>query len=168
MLFVMNDYELIYLIRHENDDHALSFMFQKYHKFIWKQIHLLQLESKEMDDFHQEGVLMLFKAIQKFDPDKNKSFTRYFELILKRQFYHMKRSLPKYTLFDHTDFVKTPCYLEEEPVTLELSSEMEIRIYEDYVIRQRSVSDIHRSTGYSKKQIYNTIYRIREKYKMMV
>jgi RNA polymerase sporulation-specific sigma factor len=168
MLYVMNDYELIYLIRHETDDLALTFMFKKYHKFIWKHVHLLHLESKEIDDFHQEGVLMLFKAIQTFDPERNKSFTRYFELIMRRQFYHMKQSLPQYMLFDHTDFVKTPCYIEEEPVVLELSSDMENKVYHDYFISRKTVSDIHAETGYSKKQIYNTVYRIKEKYKIMI
>ncbi len=168
MLYVMNDYELIYLIRHETDDLALTFMFKKYHKFIWKHVHLLHLESKEIDDFHQEGVLMLFKAIQTFDPERNKSFTRYFELIMRRQFYHMKQSLPHYMLFDHTDFVKTPCYIEEEPLVLELSSDMESKVYHDYFISRKTVSTIHTETGYSKKQIYNTVYRIKEKYKIMI
>jgi RNA polymerase sporulation-specific sigma factor len=168
MLYVMNDYELIYLIRHENDDLALTFMFKKYHKFIWKHVHLLNLDSKELDDFHQEGILMLFKAINTFEPAHNKSFTRYFELILKRQFYHMKRSLPHHLLFDHTDFIKTPCYIEEEPVVLDLSSEMENQIYQDYFIHRKTVSEIHKDLGYSKKQIYNTVYRIKEKYKIMI
>jgi RNA polymerase sporulation-specific sigma factor len=168
MLYVMNDYELIYLIRHEQDDLALTFMFKKYHKFIWKHVHLLHLESKEIDDFHQEGILMLFKAIQTFDPERNKSFTRYFELIMRRQFYHMKQRLPQYMLFDHTDFVKTPCYIEEEPCMLELSSDMENQVYHDYFLSRKTVSKIHIETGYSKKQIYNTVYRIKEKYKIMI
>ena len=164
----MNDYELIYLIQSEHDDHAMTFMFQKYHKFIWKQVHLLNVDSKEHDDLHQEGVLMLHKAIQTFDETKNKSFTRYFELILKRQLYRMKSSIPNYYLYDNTDFCKGVSYIEEEPFELELSSELENKVHELYFLKRRSVSEIKRVTGYSKKQIYNTVFRVKEKYKNML
>ena len=49
MRYLMNDYELIYLIQNERDDIAMSFMFKKYHKFIWKQVHLLNVDPKEHD-----------------------------------------------------------------------------------------------------------------------
>jgi RNA polymerase sporulation-specific sigma factor len=51
----MNDYELIDLIRYENDHVALDFMFYKYQKLIWKNVHLLNIPSKDYDDFFQEG-----------------------------------------------------------------------------------------------------------------
>lgn len=168
MMFVMNDYELIYLIQHEHDDHALNFMFKKYHKFIWKQVHLLHVEPKEQDDFHQEGQIMLFKALKTFNEAKNKSFMRYFELILKRHFYQMKRKIPDYTLYEHTDFCKGVTYLEEEPLSIDLKSDLEKDIYEAYFMHRMTIEDIHKETSYSKKQIYNTIYRIKEKYKIMI
>jgi RNA polymerase sporulation-specific sigma factor len=168
MLRVMNDYELIYLIQSEHDELALNFMFEKYHKFIWKQVHLLSIESKERDDFHQEGILMLHKAIKTFKPEKNKCFMRYFELILKRHFYQLKRSIPDYFLYEHTDFCKGVSYIEEEPLTLDLKSELEQIVYESYFKNRTSVLEISKRTQYTKKQIYNSIYRIREKYKIVI
>ncbi|MDO9629621.1 MAG: sigma factor [Acholeplasmataceae bacterium] len=168
MHLVMNDYELIYLIHAEHDELALDFMFQKYHKFIWKQVHLMELEPKEHDDFHQEGNLMLNKAIKTFNTDKNKTFTRYFELILKRHFYQLKRSLPTYFLFENTDFCKERCYIEEEPVYLSLNSNLEQIVYERYFMNRETIIDIESSTNFSRKQIYNTIFRIKEKYKIMI
>lgn len=164
----MNDYELIYLIQHEQDEVALNFLFKKYHKFIWKYVHLLDVESKEHDDFHQEGVLILHKAIQTFNESRNKSFTRYFELILRRHLYHIKNKLPNYYLFEHTDFIKEVSYIEEEVEYLPLNSELEQIVFEQYFLCSQSVSTICRKTNYSKKQIYNTIFRIKEKYKIMI
>jgi RNA polymerase sporulation-specific sigma factor len=164
----MNDYELIYLIHAEHDEIALSFMFSKYHKFIWKHIHLLNVATKEHDDLHQEGALMLFKAINTFNENKNKSFTRYFELILKRQLYHLIRKIPKYQLYEDTSFCTGVSYIEEEAIELDLISNLEQKIYQHYFIEGISINEIMKQTSYSKRQIYNSIYRIKEKYKIMV
>ncbi|MCF7931045.1 MAG: sigma-70 family RNA polymerase sigma factor [Acholeplasmataceae bacterium] len=168
MRYVMNDYELVYLIQNEQDDIAMAFMFKKYHKFIWKQVHLLNVDPKEHDDLHQEGVLMLHKALQTFDETKNKSFTRYFELILRRQLYKAKNNIPNYYLYEHTDFCKGVTYLEEEPIEIICNSLLEQQIHQLYFLERRSVAEIIRQTEYSKKQIYNTIFRIKEKYKNML
>ncbi len=168
MYLVMNDYELIYLIRTEQDEIALSFMFKKYHKFIWKHIHLLNIQEKEHDDFHQEGLLMLHKAILTFDENRGKSFTKYFELILKRQFYQCIHKIPKYLLFDHTNFCTAVTYIEEEPIEMTFTSELEQKIYTCYFVQGMSVQQIFDTYAYTKKQIYNSIFRIKEKYKMMV
>ncbi len=164
----MNDYELVYLIQNEQDDIAMEFMFKKYHKFIWKQVHLLDVDPKELDDLHQEGVLMLHRALQTFDESKNKSFTRYFELILRRQLYRIKNSIPNYYLYEHTDFCKGVSYIEEDPIEIAFSSTLEQQIHQFYFLERKSVSEIIRLTEYSKKQIYNTVFRIKEKYKNML
>ncbi len=164
----MNDYELVYLIQNEQDDIAMEFMFKKYHKFIWKQVHLLNVDSKELDDLHQEGVLMLHRALKTFDESKNKSFTRYFELILKRQLYRVKNNIPNYYLYEHTNFCKGASYLEEEPIEISFSSVLEQQIHSLYFLQSRSVAEIIRQTGYTKKQVYNTVFRIKEKYKNML
>ncbi|MBU1094508.1 MAG: sigma-70 family RNA polymerase sigma factor [Firmicutes bacterium] len=146
----------------------MEFMFKKYHKFIWKHVHLLNVDDKELDDLHQEGVLMLHKALKTFDDSKNKSFTRYFEMILRRQLYRVKNNIPNYHLYEHTDFCKGATYIEEEPDVISFSSVLEQEIHLLYFLQSRSVSEILRLTGYSKKQIYNTIFRIKEKYKNML
>jgi len=168
MRFVMNDYELIYLIQEEQDELALEFMFLKYHRFIWKHVYLLNISTKEADDFHQEGMLMLYKAVKTFNAKKNKTFTRYFELILKRHFYQLKRALPSYYLYENTDFCKGTCYIEEEPVLMDLKSELEQIVYAHYFQNRQSIHEIALISNYTKKQIYNSIYRIKEKYKIVI
>ena len=164
----MNDYELIYLIQSERDDIAFAFMHKKYQAFIWKLIHLLHIPSKEHDDLFQEGLLMLHKAVYVFNEQKNKSFTRYFELILRRHFYKMIYKFPNYILFEHTDFCKGFTMIEEEPVKVELHSSLEQVVFHNYFEQRMTIDQIMTHTGYTKKQIYNTIFRIKEKYKMMV
>ncbi len=168
MIYVMNDYELIYLIQTDKCEHALHFMYQKYQKFIWKQVHSLHLEEKEYDDFHQEGLLMLFKAVKTFDERYRKSFTKYFELILRRHFYALIRDLPRYQLYETTDFVKQYVLMEEEVEFINFDSEIEKEVHERYFILQQPVKLIADETKYHKKQIYNAIYRIKEKYKIML
>jgi len=168
MIYVMNDYELIYLIQTDGCEHALAFMYQKYQRFIWKQVHALHLEQKEHDDFHQEGLLILFKAIQSFNEKYNKCFTRYFELILKRHFYGLIRGLPDYQLYETTDFIKDTVLFEEETLYLSFDSELESDVHDRYFVRRQSVASIAKETGYQTKQIYNAIYRIKSKYKIVL
>ena len=168
MIYVMNDYELIYLIKCNACDHALNFMYQKYQRFIWKHIHYLNLEQKEHDDFHQEGLLTLHKAIQTFDESYRKSFTKYFELILRRHFYGLMRYLPDYTLFETTDFVKEFTLFEEDVEYMSFESSLEKDIHDNYFINRKSIKAIATETGLTPKQIYNAIYRIKEKYKIMI
>lgn len=168
MRYVMNDYELVYLIRTEHDEASLNFMFKKYHRFIWKQVHLLNVANKEHDDMHQEGVLTLYRAIQTFNESKNKSFMRYFELILKRHLYKSKKQIPDHYLYEHTDFCPGVTFIEEEQSHPDLSSELEIAVYESYFLNRKPVAQIRRETKYSRKKIYNAIFRIKEKYKSMI
>ncbi len=164
----MNDYELVYLIQHESDEVALEYMFKKYHKLIWKHVHIMNLSHTEHDDFYQEGLLILNKAIVSFNPDRNKSFTRYFELILKRHLNLIRSRLPRYTLWEDASFVKGASYIEEEAIELVLSSTMEKEIYEAFFINRMKIKDIKAQYPYGIKQIYNTIYRIKEKYKIVI
>jgi RNA polymerase sporulation-specific sigma factor len=164
----MNDYELVYLIHSEHDDISIQYMYEKYKRFIWKHIHLLNISQREHDDFHQEGLCMLQKAVETFNPSKNKTFTRYFELILKRHFYQLKRKIPDYELYEHTNFCKDLTYIEEPMDLPSFQSHLEQLIFDAYFLEEKSVKQISTDYGYHPKQIYNTIFRIREKYKIML
>mgnify|MGYP000909807808 FL=1 len=84
-MYQYNDFELLYLIR-ENCDIALDIMFQKYIPLINARIKTFHIKKRNRDDFFQEGLICLHKAISTFREDKNKTFTRYFDLILQRRF----------------------------------------------------------------------------------
>ena len=165
----MNDYELVYLIRFEQCHVALDFLYMKYSRFIWKQIHVLHVNCYEQDDFHQEGLLMLHKAVTTFNEAKNKTFMRYFELILKRHFYYLLRRLPRYVLQDETMFVQSVSYIDETiEAFLMMCSDVEKDVYQAYFVEHCPIISIAQTMMLSKKQVYNAIYRIKEKYKNML
>jgi RNA polymerase sporulation-specific sigma factor len=164
--YVMNDYELIYLIQCHHDHIAFDYLYKKYERFIWKNVHLLHLDHNELDDFFQEGILMLLKATQTFDESKNKTFTRYFELILKRQFYHLCNKLPTYELNEDACLYESG--KEEETIelpTMTFSSKLEQDVYDMHFIKAQKIKVIAVHLGVNQKAIYNAIYRIKEKYK---
>lgn len=164
----MNDYELIYLIHSEHDDLAMEYIYGKYKRFIWKHVHLLNISQREHDDFHQEGLCMLQKAVETFNPNRNKTFTRYFELILKRHFYQLKKKIPDYELYDEPNFCQGAVYIEEPMDYPVFASDLEHTVFHAYFLEERSIKEIAKEHGFNHKQIYNTIFRIREKYKIML
>ncbi|MCK9236158.1 MAG: sigma-70 family RNA polymerase sigma factor [Acholeplasmataceae bacterium] len=167
---VMNDYELVYLIRTQVDTVAFDYLVHKYQKLIWKHIHLLHLCPTEHDDFYQEGILMLQKAVHTFDERKNKTFTRYFELIMRRQFYQLIDRLPKYHLFEDTSFLKFFSYEEDLHTEdfLEKCSSLEQQIYQLHFVEGMSVKRVVAHLQCEPKKIYNALYRLKEKYKSML
>jgi RNA polymerase sporulation-specific sigma factor len=168
MKYVMNDYELIHLIRDERDVHATEYMLHKYKRLIWKHIHRIGVPEKDMDDYFQEGQMMLIKAVKTFDESHNKTFTRYFELIMTRHFYHLRRASWNVVLHDDVSFVEGSVTIEEEMPEFEFSSALEERVYKDYILGTRTVKDLTLDMGVDRKTVYNTIYRVKEKIKKML
>jgi RNA polymerase sporulation-specific sigma factor len=166
----MNDYELVYLIKTQADTIAFDFLYQKYQKFIWKCVHLMHIDQKEHDDFFQEGIQILYKAALTFDESKNKTFTRYFELILKRHFYQMISKLPKYQLYEDSNFMECFSYHEStsHDEMIDLCSDFEKEIFQYYFIEKQAVKRISKQMSCEPKKIYNAIFRIKEKYKNMI
>lgn len=160
----MNDYELIYLVQNHQDGIALEFLFKKYKLLIWKYIHQYQVPYYEQDDFFQEGLVMLIKAVNRFDEAKNKTFTRYYELILTRRFWALLKKLPKYITAEIHDVPGEYILEDKEYDAPNLKSEIELIIYDLYFIKNEKIKDISQKTGYRIKQIYNAIYRIKEKH----
>jgi RNA polymerase sporulation-specific sigma factor len=165
MKYVMNDYELIYLFQTYQDDLAFEFLVLKYRRFIWKIIHTLYLQDKEVDDFYQESILMLYKAAQTFREKYQKSFTKYFELILRRQLYYLKKKIPNVLLSEESFFkdFQAPIIIEEEPIKLD--HPMEQKIFEMYYEKRMSVKMISNQEQLTAKQVYNLIYRVKKKIK---
>lgn len=160
-----NDYELIYLVQSHQDGVALEYLFKKYDKLIWKYIHLYNVPFYEQEDFHQEGKIILYQAITYFNEEKGKTLTKYFELILKRRFWRLIKELPNYNILE--DYSQFGRYEEEKIIFLEedFKSDIEKYVFNAYFLENQSVSKIENETGYQKKQIYNAIYRIKEKLK---
>jgi RNA polymerase sporulation-specific sigma factor len=165
-MYKINDYEIIYLIKDHFHEDAFAFMLKKYEKFIWKNIHLLYVDEDNKYDFYQESIIMLHKAIQTFDECYNKTFTRYFELILKRRLYSLKKEVNHYVLKEPSFFyqLESPS-TQKEDVVIQFDDERKQKVYELYFDSHRSIKYISETLQLTKKQVYNTIYLIKQKIK---
>lgn len=84
-----NDYELLYLTSEKNEE-ALNILFDKYDMMITKKANNFR-NILNFDDLCQEGKMVLIKAIQKFNEKYNKTFTRYFEMLITHRFIDLVR-----------------------------------------------------------------------------
>ena len=162
-----NDYELIYLYRTTKDEHIISVIYEKYKPLIWKNIYKFYIPSKDHDDFFQESLMVLFDCINNFDASKNKTFTRYFSLVLFHKFIQLKDKSSKYILIEKPELIKESYEPSYEPVLNEdiYLSPLERQIYQLYFKDKLIIDSIAKNIGKSKKSIKNTIYRIKTKLK---
>lgn len=166
-----NDYELIYLVQDQNDMVALEVIFDKYNKFIYKKVRMFHIYDSDMDDFHQEGLIMLHKAVITFKPEFNKTFMRYFEVLLERKFINLLRKRQR-KYFNEEQLIQLemtkPLCVYEEPVEfiapcISFKSDKEKCIYEYYYLKGYKIEEIAVMLALNVKQVYNTIYRIKKK-----
>ena len=94
MIYNYNDYELLYLIR-EKSDEALEIMYRKYTPLIRKRILDFRIQVNH-EDFFQEGLLALDIAIRRYIDLYDKTFNKYFDLILQRRFIQILRKQEKH------------------------------------------------------------------------
>lgn len=164
----MNDYEIIYLIKYDHDEHALAFMLKKYERLIWKKIHHMYVGEEDKIDFFQESLILLHKAVQTFDESFNKSFTRYFELILVRKLIALRKETKQYVLKESSFFyqLESPA-TQTEKLTIVFDDKNKQIVYQHYFENKRSIAYISQTFHLSKKQVYNIIYQIKKSIQKM-
>jgi len=164
---IINDYELVYLSNYELSEQAYLVISNKYSKFIYKMIHQLHIPYHLIDDYYQEGLMMLDKAIHTFDEFRYKTFMRYFELILLRHFLRLRKDSFTYVLYDNLDYIvdTTNHMLEGIDHHLEFGSKVEKIIYQKYFVEKQTIDYIVADNGLDKKKVYNALYRIKTKLK---
>ncbi|MDL2292295.1 hypothetical protein LJC17_01685 [Acholeplasma sp. OttesenSCG-928-E16] len=161
-----NDYELIYLVQSHQDGVALEYMFKKYERMIWKYIILFQVDEKDKDDFFQEGLILLNKAILLFSERYNKTFTRYFELIVRRHIIYLKNKSPKTLYYENLDLIAGNEYIvEEEELSFSFKTKLENTVYTKYFLKRERINTIALELKLTEKQVYNAIFRVKKKIK---
>lgn len=166
-----NDYELLYMVNDHNDMVALDILLKKYEKYIYKLVHRFFYYEREKEDYFQEGILVLYKAIKTFDDRYNKTFMRYFEVLITRHFIniyhkHKRESLSMVEFIN--ELIIEESILPDESYELNMveptfKSKKEQVVFTYYFKENRSIQRIALETGLNTKQIYNAIYRIRKK-----
>jgi len=167
---VYNDYELLYLANDQQDMVALDILLKKYEKFIYKKINSFFPRNKDVEDYFQEGLLCLYRAIRTFEDTYNKTFMRYFEVLLDRCYiniYHkQKREKEQFFLYINEcrieEFYEQP--IENDMTTdIKFKSPREQKVYELYFLENKTIAYISNLLELNKKQIYNAIYKIKKK-----
>lgn len=169
-----NDYELIYLIRNGNEI-ALDILLKKYNNLIYKKIIDFKVYNCDFDDFFQEGLMILNNAVSEFSEEYNKSFTRFFELLLIRRFirlrgnsyyknkyYFLNESLIDKLEGNISEKRSIDYYINKEKNYL---SKLENIILQEYFLNSLSVKVISEKYNVDVKKIYNTISRVKNKLK---
>jgi RNA polymerase sporulation-specific sigma factor len=171
----MNDYELLYLIGERNDD-ALTCMIEKYQPLILKKLFQFKIRPSERDDFVQEGNLMLLHAIKIFNPAYQKTFTRFFELILTRRFINLMTPSHKQMiyfteeLFDHIRVEETTrwrCQPAHHALAKATLNTLEYAVFVMYYQEGLELAFIATQHHVSIKKVYNTLYQIKSKLKLV-
>ena len=170
-MFQYNDYELLYLIQ-DNCEIALDIMFQKYAPLINSRIRAFNIKEWNKEDFFQEGLISLYKAIYTYREDKNLTFTKYFDLILQRNFIQILRK--EKNNFYNLDYIGSGEFLFEEVSSYEnnlneLLDGYNFSDFEEDVLeklkRGYKAREIAEELGCSRKQIYDATDRIKKKVK---
>jgi RNA polymerase sporulation-specific sigma factor len=164
---IVNDYELIYLIKDYQCEIAFDCLCKKYQRLIYKMAHKFCPHHNELEDYFQEGISALFNCVRLFSTEFNKTFTRYFELVLYRRLIRVRLNQPKYTLFEDVLLLedKSSIYTPLEFEYLTDFNKLEQIIHDMYFIHRNAIKTIAQANNLTVKQVYNIIYKIKRKYK---
>lgn len=169
----INDYELIYLIR-EGNEKAYELLLEKYKPFIIKLSYRVYSMCEE--DSIYDGYLILNQAIKKFDESFNKTFLRFFELLLVRYYCkYVKKAISENNALAHytynTTFKEKKDYERERRIKQaqkeisEIKDEVARNIIMEYINSDNTITSICKKIGYNPKKIYNLLAKIKNKLK---
>ncbi|MCM1260225.1 MAG: sigma-70 family RNA polymerase sigma factor [Prevotella sp.] len=168
-LLTYNDNELLYLVK-ENSEEAIEILVEKYRFCIWNKIRDMNITIEAREDFLQEGLILLHKAIWSFVEEKNVTFYSYFHLLLTRKFIDLlrkqkreKRVVPLEMLEEYViDTNSSEDYVEEGNVHL---STFEQIIFQMRFLEEKKPREIACDLMMPIRKIYDGIDRIKRKMK---
>lgn len=171
-MYKYNDNELLYLVA-ENDDEALNLLLKKYKPLVVKYATKMTKEENEVDDYVQEGMLCIVKAINTFNEKYPYSFNSYLNIILKRKFIDLaKKNKSDKNITYHEclgDYVVDylSLFKDEEVEKIEENSvklsNFELCVYQYKFIDDIKPKKIAEIMKKDTKQIYDAINRIKVK-----
>lgn len=165
-----NDYELIYLVN-TGVEEALDVMIWKYSYLIKARISNYNVPNQYKEEYYQEGLLMLLKAINTFDDSQHIPFTTYFDILLKRRFATLlrKMSTEKFDYLDDLDVIA-----QTESSDLSFKEELnkaqftpfEQAIYDGFFVNNLSCKQISNMLEASPKSVSNAKQRVLKKLRL--
>ena len=170
-----NDYELIYLIRQENED-AKNIFYKKYTPIVESKAkkYFPQIQNKgyEMNDLVQEGMIGLASAINDYAPEKDVKFVTFANICIDRQILSFIRNVSRNkhqvlnssvsldaenkvsgrTLLDILNDANSEVNPEKSFLLIEEQEELKDRVKEYLTERERQVFDL-RFEGFTYQEI---------------
>lgn len=149
----VNDYEVMYMVR-ENNDEAMSLLFDKYMPLIKKLAVKYYDKVKncgiEFEDFIQEGMIALNRAIMNYDDNSNTLFYTYISVCIERQFITYCRNLNS----------QKHCFLNYSVRDEELhrSSCISSKSFVDYIEVMESFTSLKNSFSFLDSSIFELRY----------
>lgn len=173
-MYKYNDNELLYLIS-ENDDLAKEIMIEKYKPLIISYIQKAKIDKNNFDDYFQEGLLCLIKAINTYNEMYYNSFNNYFSILLKRKYIDLFRKNNKDNkilfsdkideyIIDNSELIKEDVLNEDINVFSKLST-FEKQIYIMKYVERNKPQEIANKLNIDVKKVYDAIFRIKRKQK---
>lgn len=165
----LNDYELLYLIKEGNEE-AYNLMLKKYEPFIKKLAY--RFYGIVNEDFIYDGYLVMLEAINKFDESFNKTFLKYFELLLARYYCKylietVKESKAYSSLVENikiaTRKVQDDRVMKAKREIFSIEDEMLKRIIIEHIYENYTISFLCKKYNYNVKKVYNKLYEIKNK-----
>ena len=164
----LNDYELIYLIR-DNNEIALNLLYEKYRPLIFHFIKKFHIYNIYKEDFIQEGYMSIHVALQTYSFDYDCSFLSYLKIIMQRHFQKKFASALKYDI----PVQDLELYLDEKPSKYNnynifeegleyLHDEIDILVYVSLYKDGLTCKEISNIYNIDIKKVYNTIQKIKK------
>jgi len=176
----------------QNDEQAFRTLLKVYEPFIYKNIHVLNLDyadrSVDKDDLYQEACIALCEACKSYREDMKCKFSSFAYLVIRRKLlsYYRKmnapmrkeiKSLDGYNEFYHSKLMSNYARIHYEKEKERLAKDM--RIINDFmntlspiekeIVNQRygkkSFIDIAKTLNMNTKTLYKRVYKIRQKFK---
>lgn len=173
-----NDYELLYLINWHSEE-ALRLLLNKYSYLVNAKLVAFKIRRSHYEDFYQECMLVIYKAIDIYNERYNKSFCRFLELLIERKIIKLLLKDSKNInailvdnisdLKDHNNIWQQ---IEYEKILESIKNFKDIEskkwLLNDYFVNELSINDIMEKYDLSKKEIYNQLYLLRLKLKKKI
>lgn len=170
-LLKYNDYELLYMNGLSSEE-ARDILFEKYMFMIKKMIVKFNVQPNEKDDYFQEGLIALNKAIKTYKETSNMTFTRFVEMLIYHRFVDLTRIKKKRNeenvSLDVIDYIipepkPTPILYEGNVFELLKLSKRERQVYELIYNQGKTNKEVSEILGMKITQVYSTTDRIRKK-----
>lgn len=173
-----NDYELLYLINWHSEE-ALTLLLNKYSYLVNAKLVAFKIRRSHYEDFYQECMLILYKAIDIYNENYNKSFCRFVELLIERKIIKLLFIDSKNIntlLIDNIVNLKDGNNIwqqieyEKKLNTIKNFKDIESKkwLLNDYFVNELSIKEIMEKHDLSKKEIYNQLYLLRLKLKKKI